>query len=431
MWDQTSTSQHLSEWVKANVNNKNATTDFEQTFTQPMGIGQSFTSCDIAAGAGCKRVDCLSIENPGQSNTAWSYLVVLSMANFKEYLSKLFSAVNLAREDYNTLQVSTMQKFYSNNDGANLALKEILAAIGTAVILAGVVAGGPVAGVATNILTGAIGNGIMAVPNSDSSLAHISIEEGAASAFSRSYSGLLVNVEGEFKSHGPYSTNLNPKFEELLAKGAWLDYNQIPILNSVDDTKVKAGNNDSRLKLYYEDMGCYFQSIVTKKSDVLTIPTTQNPPGWGFLDGKDEYPFTTWDAIKGSVDAGLTGGYAYKTRFNSPLDNSRPHPELFIPSFAHLGLWNIPICRLTEDREKKMKLKDMVALLNGPDEHSDFSFCHCTARPDKNGAKIRRVLKLDLSKECKKIPDFSGCRRSVASQSGSGDESVLEERCTA
>ncbi|CAG8952581.1 hypothetical protein HYFRA_00009687 [Hymenoscyphus fraxineus] len=377
-----------------------------------------------------------------------------------------------------------MQKFYPNNDGANLALKEMLAAIGTAVILAGVVAGGPVAGVATNIIAGAIGNGIMAVPNSDSSLAHIAIEEGAASAFSRSYSNLLVDVEGEFKSHGPYSTNFNPKFEEMLAKGAWLDYNQIPILNSdtglpkfdstqlrnyfkkmllstvinlswkqqnvnsvsfgesfnagggyadelVDDTKVKAGNNDSRLKLYYQDMGCYFQSIVPKKSDVLTIPTTQNPPGWGFLDGKDEYPFTTWDAIKGSVDAGLTGGYAYNTRFNSPLDNSRPHPELFNPTFAHPGLWNIPICRLTEDREKKMKLKDMVALLNGPEEHSDFSFCHCTARPDRNGAKIKSVLKLDLTKECKKTPDFGGCRRSVAGQSGSGDESVLEERCTA
>lgn len=89
----------------------------------------------------------------------------------------MYNAVNLASKDYQGIQVTVQQTYYPNNDGANLVLKEILAAVGTATILMGVWAGGPAAGIAVNVIAGAIGNGIMAIPNGDKTFKHISENE--------------------------------------------------------------------------------------------------------------------------------------------------------------------------------------------------------------------------------------------------------------
>lgn len=82
-------------------------------------------------------------------------------------------ALTLAKLDFATIQISVKEKFYPKNEGANLAMKEMLAGLGTAVILGGIVAGGPAAGLFTNVIAGAIGNGIMAVPNPDNSFSKL------------------------------------------------------------------------------------------------------------------------------------------------------------------------------------------------------------------------------------------------------------------
>lgn len=48
----------------------------------------------------------------------------------------------------------------------------------------------------------------------------------------------------------------------------------------VDNTKVKAGNNEDKLKIYYGGMGCYFQSALPNKTLLNQATSNFDPPGW-------------------------------------------------------------------------------------------------------------------------------------------------------
>jgi hypothetical protein len=69
------------------------------------------------------------------------------------------------------------QTFYPALNDNPLAVKEALAAFGIALILVGVMAGGPTVGVITIGLSGAISGGLTAIPSQDQSFANLAENE--------------------------------------------------------------------------------------------------------------------------------------------------------------------------------------------------------------------------------------------------------------
>lgn len=87
---------------------------------------------------------------------------------------------------------------------------------------------------------------------------------------------MLVNIEQELKSSGPFSTSLHPKLEDILAHGAWLDFGEIPVLNA---NKLKPRFDQNSLKEYFTKM--LLSTVINlawKQQNVyiMCFPMTQN-----------------------------------------------------------------------------------------------------------------------------------------------------------
>lgn len=161
-----------------------------------------------------------------------------------------------------------------------------------------------------------------------------------------------------------------------------------------------AGDNDHRLKLYYGGSAFFFQRLGYNGY----IPTNENPPGWGAVEGDTKGKVTTQDILRSSADGYHDSGFVHQYSLS---DVGTEDPRGILDGGAKgRGFWTIPICDLSKDQ-----IPDVATLYNwlsppGMTFPQDIrpNWCDCKDKTDSSGKLFREQFSSDMqdimSRQC-------------------------------
>jgi hypothetical protein len=223
-WDKTSTSDLLSSWCDGNSDG--CSNNFASAFAEPWGLGQSF-SCEL--NTPCDRPDCSNLQDVNAKQSAAAYEVLVSLSNVNQYLVYLRGALNQGKDRFDGLSTALQQHLWPSHSADDLMLGEIMNGASAAMGMIAAIAGGPMAGIAKEMVNGMLNGVYRAMTSKDESLANLAAMETETDTW---YQGCLNSVNSlndDLMTKGVHdSTNV----QDLIAGGAWLDYREHPVLNT-------------------------------------------------------------------------------------------------------------------------------------------------------------------------------------------------------
>ncbi|KAK8091284.1 glycosyl hydrolase family 71-domain-containing protein [Apiospora phragmitis] len=442
----------MSDWKKQNMGNDDAT--WLSDFWKPLGQQQSHLRCDLpqsGASSDCSAPNCDDL-GPAKdaAESAWKYMVVLSAANIHIWLSRIYESSVIALDSFAANQVALAATFMPTKPD-NTALNMIVwnavgAGIGAIFDVAAGVTGNFAFGVVGRFVGMAPSDMIGVLASKDDLTSHVgSLEVDSVKSINKQ----LITGRGTWTPQKvEHASGDMIDVQNLFNHGYWVDANNIPVLKNngpdlaaimtqylyagvvnqgwmasnvylacldmteqeFNDAKVNAGNNDKRLKVYYQGMGCYFQMNSPDKVGALTYSRVDNPPGFESLDW-ETYRFSTHDVMKSSIDAWQAGGFGYKIGQRQFEKKFSAGASVQDQNFSVKGLFTIPVCKpgYMEDRKKVNDYGLVGASLDGNDEKQimpkssffkhlvppgkrDWNnqvFCFCRNIKDQNGKTMQ------------------------------------------
>ncbi|KAH8797345.1 hypothetical protein F5884DRAFT_815081 [Xylogone sp. PMI_703] len=412
---------------------------FEADFASPWGLEQSW-KCQFDDP--CTRPDCSRLGNPAMMETAAAYQVLLSMSNFQQTWSAVWNALDDGRNDWVSEQAVLVETFNPDHDIDDLVdiLKEVLAGV-LGLIILGFSFVNPQTfpaiipiGALVNLAFTSANSGLeQAVDDMDPIHKLAQIEAPVSTLVNKTKTVVSDVVNGMYVS-GKYG---DVSLVDVLKDGAFDDYRKIAVLNPTilpnvdqshlmyqylvgvtinvawrlqrtwimsypmtqeefDQTVVVAGDNDSRLKFYYNGKGHYFQAVYPGSDGVaLNAPICQDPPGWAEVS--DKYGINTHDIIKSSVDGFAKGGFEYSGApdYNQILQGGDPDQvSEAIQGWASLaGVFNLPVCEIPDSEYSLQEfVNQLVRPAHVPNQYGTSSFCKCLGIVDKNGKKFEDYI---------------------------------------
>lgn len=238
MWDKTDASGYLRDWWNFHYGN----TNFAADFARPWGMGQSF-SCRFSTP--CARPDCQTMQNPGSPEAGPAYEVLVSLSNINNFLVAARQGLEQAQSRWAGIQVAIQQKFWPNHPADSLALKEGLAALSAIVGMAMAIAGGPLAGASSAFVGGLVATASNALTETDQSLGYLAKMETAAEQWYKGAMSTINTLNDDLMSigHHQFADGSTADVQPLLADKVWLDYRNIPVLNT-DASKPRVSTTE-------------------------------------------------------------------------------------------------------------------------------------------------------------------------------------------
>ncbi|KFY99091.1 hypothetical protein V500_01463 [Pseudogymnoascus sp. VKM F-4518 (FW-2643)] len=380
IWEKTNSGGAFHEWYEDNFDSPQG---WLEALANPLGWGQSHATCKIDTP--CERPNCNGLENQQEAGTAWKYMTVISAVNMNQYFHSLWLAVGNANTRFAANDWKLSKTFWPVPKGT--VLLDTLILNGLAAGLQAMLSLGGGAGAVAGALTGGaiyeaiaeIQMGGTAGDDGDHVVAFQQLtdvmSQGARTTFDKANAAIVAG-----NGSWPGARQVHDLFQD----GSWVDYREIPVVSgsvsvtdvenaffqltvanlvnyawrqqvvylacypmsqeTFDNTEVKAGNNEDKLKIYISGIGCYFQSALPNKTPLNQATSNFDPPGWKELDS-DDYPFSTHDIMISSLESWDRYGMGEEDR--SRDENFWAH---FGPgkdlkeSFRSSGLFNLAVC---------------------------------------------------------------------------------------
>ncbi|CAM1503170.1 Fc.00g079460.m01.CDS01 [Cosmosporella sp. VM-42] len=434
-WTLTNSSQFFSKWY---ITNPNAKHDTAHYFASQWGGGDSFRTCTTANF--CSAPNCGSLDDPNSKGSGAAHNVMVAISNVNLFFWSIKSAFQYSSTKFASLENAMEQTYYKTGATNLIPLKEVLNAFTAAIGIGAALLGGPAGGIAGALggaVTGAIGAALNSVDDTLKVLANT--EKRQSDAWYNSTLTALNDINDKLMNQGSYSSPPMGEnsvveittLDDMFQGGTWFNYHNIPVLNGDDryprftendanawawkffaadyvnyawtkqnvfvishemtedefnGREVKAGNDDSRLKLYYGGRGFFFQGFYHNKDIFTRGWYVQNPPGWGNV--VDDFGFTTWDVIKSSADSYLANGFnsTASKEFSTYVNAKSTFKDLLTLGPSLPGMFNLPQCLIFNE---EMSLEDFFDMLNGPGDlvTRSTSFCWCSQyKKDRFGA---------------------------------------------
>ncbi|KAF2095321.1 hypothetical protein NA57DRAFT_79811 [Rhizodiscina lignyota] len=432
-WDKTDTSDMLKDWCDGT---SACGSNFASAFADPWGMGQSF-SCSM--NVPCGRPDCSNMQDDTAPKSGAAYEVMVSLSNVNQYLVNLRAALNQGKDRFNGLSTALQQTFWPSHNPDNLLLGEIMNGGQAAMGMIAAIAGGPMAGIAKELVNGMLNGVYRAMTGKDESLQNLASMEQETDEW---YQGCLNSVNTLNDDLMTLGSHDGMSVQDLLADGTWLDYRDHPILNtdasrplvqegqlndlmyhfllgqlinyswkqqstwlvtypmSEDDFNSRtwnAGSNDGRLKMYYGGTAWFFQSLYMDGN----IPTAQNPPGWDKVEDNMGDGFDAHSIIVSSADGFSDSGFDHD--FNTNFDQFFSEPDtttwLSVGPRAR-GYFSIPVCNLAGS-DNVGSLDELNDWLDSPgdwfaDGRAKSSYCACKDTTDQTGKLFSDAFPSDM-----------------------------------
>ncbi|KFY96783.1 hypothetical protein V498_02481 [Pseudogymnoascus sp. VKM F-4517 (FW-2822)] len=391
IWRKTNSGGEFHDWYEDNFDSPEG---WLEALASPLGWGQSHATCKIDTP--CQRPNCNDLENEHEAGTAWKYMTVISAVNMNQYFHSLWLAVGNANTRFAANDWKLSKTFWPVPKGT--VLLDTLVLNGLAAGLQAMLALGGGAGAVAGALTGGaiyeaiaeVQMGGTAGDDGDHVVAFQQLtdvmSQGARSTFDKANAAIVA---------GNGSWPGTRQVHDLFQDGSWVDYREIPVVSgsvsvtdvenaffqltvanlvnyawrqqvvylacypmsqeTFDNTEVKAGNNEDKLKIYISGVGCYFQSALPNRTPLNQATSNFDPPGWKvrsqltpFLSQElesDDYPFSTHDIMISSLESWDRYGMGEEDRsrdetFWAPFGPGKDLKE----SFRTSGLFNLAVC---------------------------------------------------------------------------------------
>ncbi|KAM0558130.1 hypothetical protein ACHAPJ_005297 [Fusarium lateritium] len=451
MWKPLEVSRQLKGWFSNTFNTGKFVKGHDDynkwlpQFGQPMDVQSSHEDCKW--GGHCEAIDCTKTT----AGSAWKFLVINSAAHLWEYFDMARNSIDDASDRFSVDKETYFELYWGNVaesiENRNQFLNAIAITLGTLITAASLATGMEAVALAGPAVGGLISVGILHDTTKDVNIGNKIHVETIGRNWLNGWKDVLQPVADDLTYGTGTSGDIN--VQDIFEDGSWVLSNNKPILalsNEKDIGKAlyhmilgaviniswksqnvylachdmtkaeyeeqqrkgfRSGSNDTRLNLWHDGTGCFYQGVKPKDYPLDGTKGYQiRPPGFGEMyepgnpdNNPLEIPYDTHDIIISSLEGYRKGGLNYTLSEKDVTDavfdlgdSSTVRDVVRIP-----GFFQIPICwghpaeevELTHERELEVFFGNLAQVKS----HTQNGYLrHCWYDKDKWGVSLDDVM---------------------------------------